>query len=174
MDIVTEAIREFVNGALGVNFREMMIQIASTLVLFIVVRFYFWNHITEYLQKRQDAMDQAYNEAESTQKEADQIKKEAEKALEETKMSAKQTLEEAKSRGKQKEQEIVQTAKANAATIKKNAEAEVDRLYEQAKGSMEEEIVSVATIMAEKIIQKELDEKKYKALLKEATDEVTS
>ena len=37
---------------------------------------------------------------------------------------------------------------------------------------MKKEIVTVATVLAEKIIQKELDEKKYASLVEEATKEV--
>ena len=174
MDIVAETIREFVNNALGVNLREMMIQIAATLVLFIVVRFFFWNHITNYLNKQNEAIKQAYDEAETSKTEAEALKLDAQNELEKIQASAKETLEEAKSRGKKQEQEIVKTAKASAVSIVKNAEEEVERLYDKAKESMQEEIISVATVMAEKVIQKEIDEEKYKSLLKEATDEVSS
>lgn len=174
MDIVAETIREFVNNALGVNLREMMIQIAATLVLFIVVRFFFWNHITNYLNKQNEAIKQAYDEAETSKTEAEALKLDAQKELEKIQASAKETLEEAKTRGKKQEQEIVKTAKASAVSIVKNAEEEVERLYDKAKESMQEEIISVATVMAEKVIQKEIDEEKYKSLLKEATDEVSS
>jgi len=174
MDIVAETIREFVNNALGVNLREMMIQIAATLVLFLVVRFFFWNHITNYLNKQNEAIKQAYDEAETSKTEAETLKQDAQLEFEKIQLSAKETLEEAKSRGKKQEQEIVKTAKETAVSIVKNAEDEVERLYDKAKESMQDEIISVATVMAEKVIQKEIDEEKYKSLLKEATDEVSS
>ena len=49
---------------------------------------------------------------------------------------------------------------------------EIDNNVQKARNEINKEIVSVATVMAEKIIKKEIDQDLHKDLLKEATAEV--
>ena len=91
-----EAIQSFVNdalgiveGAFGVSPKEMAIQILSTLVLFLIVRFFFWNKVTDYLEGRKEAMAQEYNDAQNAKDEAKGLREEADAELTMIKMKSK-------------------------------------------------------------------------------------
>lgn len=174
MDNVAEAIREFVNSSLGVNPLEMVIQIASTLVLFLVVKFFFWNHVTDFLEKRKEAMNEEYNKAQLASTNAEVLQKKAESELQEIRLSAKGLYDEAKERGEQERKNIVSKAKEEATRLVDNAHEEIEQELEKVKTDINNEIVTVATLMAEKIIQKEIDPKKHKDLIKDVTREVQS
>jgi len=174
MDNVAEAIRQFVNNSLGVNPIEMAIQIASTIVLFLVVKFFFWNHITDYLEKRKEAMNEEYTKAELASSKAGELQSQAETELQDIRQSAKGLYEEAKERGELERKNIVTKAKTEAERLVENAHAEMEQELIKVKNDINNEIVLVATLMAEKIIQKEIDPKKHKDLLKEVSREVRS
>jgi len=172
MEQVAEAIKVFVDGAIGVNLKEMVIQIASTLLLFLVVRFFFWNNITDYLEERKKHMATEYDEAEEANLEAQNLKEKAVSELSELRLSAKGVIDDAKERGEVERGEIVGKAKREASIVIENARKEIDSEIEKARTSINDEIVSVAVLMAEKVIKKEIDESKHKELLREVTKEV--
>ena len=174
MEQVAEAINEFVNGAIGLSLKEMIIQIAGTLLLFLVVRHYFWNNITDYLDERKNHMAKEYEEADEANKEAQSIKEKVSTELVEIRMNAKGIIDEAKERGELERIGIVKNAKTEASVVIENARKEIDSEIEKARTKINDEIVSVAVLMAEKVIKKEIDESKHKELLKEVTEEVIS
>ena len=169
MTNVAESIRSFVNSALGVNPIEMGIQILATLLLFLIVRFFFWNNITAYLEKRKEAMNEEYDQAKKANVDAQSIKEQSDGELKEIRLSAKGLYEDAKVRGENERKEIVVKAKGDAKKIVENAHKEITSEIEKARSSINDEIVSVATLMAEKIIKKEIDQDKHKELIDEVT-----
>jgi len=172
MEFVGEVIQGFVEGALKVSVREMAIQIASTLLLFLVIKFFFWNNITNYLEGRKEFMAKEFNEASEANELAQTIKADAQSELKEIRLSAKGIIEEAKERGEVERVGIVKNAKNEATIVMDNAKKEIDSEIEKARTKINDEIVSVAVLMAEKVIKKEIDESKHKELLAEATKEV--
>ncbi len=174
MENVAEAIKVFIDGAIGVNPKEMIIQIASTLLLFLVVRYFFWNNITAYLEERKNHMAQEYDEANEANLQAQSFKEKAVGELTEIRLSAKGIIDEAKERGENERSEIVGNAKKEATVVIENAQKEIESEIEKARTSINDEIVSVAVLMAEKVIKKEIDESKHKELLEEVTKEVIS
>ncbi len=174
MDQVAETIRIFVEEAIGVSFKDMAIQIASTLLLFLVIRYFFWNNITDYLEGRKRHMAEEYEEADKANLEAQELKEKAAKELTEIKVSAKGIINEAKERGEVERVKIVSNAKKEATVVIENARKEIDSEIEKARTKINDEIVSVAVLMAEKVIGKEIDENKQKELLEEVNQEVMS
>ncbi len=172
MDQVAEAIRIFVEEAIGVSFKDMAIQIASTLLLFLVIRYFFWNNITDYLEGRKKHMADEYTEAEKANLAAQELKEKAVNELTEIRVSAKGVIDEAKERGESERSKIVGNAKKEATVVIENARKEIDSEIEKARAKINDEIVSVAVLMAEKVIDKEIDESKRKELLEEVTNEV--
>ena len=173
MENVAKAIEEFVNNSLGVNPIEMAIQIGSTIVLFLVVKFFFWNHVTAFLDKRKEAMNEEYDKAKKASKDADSLKAEAEAELQKIRQSAKGLYDEAKERGEEERKHIVTTAKHEADRLLSQALEDIADEWENAKTDMNNEIVQVATLMAQKIIDKELDEATQKRLVIELAGEVS-
>lgn len=176
-----EKIQSFVESALGitdgvfgVSWQEMTIQIVSTILLFLVVRFFFWNKVTEYLEARKSAMTTEYDEAKQANLDASQKREEAEQELQELRLSSKGILDQAKTQGEEERKAILVKAKTEANKLVDDAHKEINSQIEKARTSINDEIVSVATIMASKIIKKELDEDKHKELIKEATKEVVN
>lgn len=180
-----EFISDFVNESLGfINdifggdslqaAQQVSIQIISTVLLFLVVRFFFWNKVTAYLEGRKEAMKKEYDDAKKASQEANLTREEAAKELNDIRVSAKGIVDDARERGEEERKAIIQKAKSDAEKLVDNANKEIDSQIEKAKKQMNDEIVSVATLMAEKIIKKEIDEAKHKELIKDISAEVAN
>jgi len=180
-----EIIQSFVQEALGFiraifggdsteAIQQVFIQIISTVLLFLVVKYFFWNKVTDYLEGRKQVMSEEYDSAKQANQEAQLVKEQAESELLEIRQGAKGFYDEAKERGENERKEIVSKAKTDAKRLIDNAHREIDSEIEKAKASINDEIVSVATLMAEKIIKKEIDPKKHKQIIDEVTKEVAN
>jgi F-type H+-transporting ATPase subunit b len=174
MDKVAENISKFIDGAISVSVEEMLIQVLATLLLFLVIRFYFWNHITDYLDGRKKAMASELEEAEKANLVAQELKVSAESELNEVRLGAKGIIDEAKGRGEKERTAIVSKAKDEAKKVMENAKKEIDSEIEKAREGINDEIVNVAVLMAEKVIKKEIDSKKYESMIDEVAKEVAN
>ncbi len=169
---VAEAIQRLVDIGLGVNPIEMMIQIVATVILILVVKFFFWEKVTHFIESRQELMDQELTEATAMNEEARMLKEEAEQAFDRMKKEAKILLEDAKSKGEDTRRELLAKAKDEAQNIKKSAQKDLAQEIELARQELRSEIISVASVLAEKVLAEEIDEKTYHRLLDDAIEEV--
>ncbi len=165
---LARAIERLVDTALGIDLMEMVIQIIATILLILVVKFFFWEKVTAFIESRREIMDQELTEATEKHEEAKTLKKEAEETFEKVKLEAKQLLEDAKSRGEDSRREIIAKAKDEATNIRKSAQKDLDQEIELAKGHIRNEIIEVASMLAEKVIAKEIDEATYERLIDES------
>jgi F-type H+-transporting ATPase subunit b len=178
-EIISEFVQEslgFIIEVFGGNsaqaLQQVGIQIISTILLFLVVRFFFWNKVTDYLEARKTIMTNEYAEAKKANEDAIQTREEATQELTKIRQEAKSLIDQAKERGEDERKELIEQAKKDAEKLIDNAKQDIVSEMEKARQSINDEIVTVATMMAEKIIEKELDEKSYKTLLDRVTDEV--
>ncbi|KFZ26992.1 MAG: ATP synthase subunit b, sodium ion specific [Candidatus Izimaplasma bacterium HR2] len=174
MEDFANSLSDFVLESIGVSLTEMAIQILSTILLFLIVKYFFWNNITEYLEKRKEFMASEYEDAKVANLEAISTKEKAELELTEIRLSAKGVIDDAKDRGELERTDIVKKAKKEARIVISNAQKEIDSEIEKARSNLNEEIVSVAVLMAEKVIKKEIDASKHKELISEVTKGVAS
>lgn len=174
--MLAETLKNFVEESLGlllgVGFEDILIQLGGTLVLFLVIRKFFWKNLTEFIEKRRAYMDEELFKAEAMKLEAAEIKANVDETYATLRNSVSKTLEDAKLRAQKEEAEIIAKAKAEAQRLKLEAEKEVELEVQKAQDQIKKEIVTVATVLAEKIIQKEVDAKKYEQWVNEATNEV--
>ena len=172
MGNLAEAIQRLVDIALGVDALEMVIQLVATIVLILVVKYFFWEKVTAFIDARQNIIDKELTEATERNEEAKVLKEEAEQSFENVKQEARQVLEEAKTRGEDTRREMIAKAKDEAANIKKSAQKDLAQEIETARGHLRNEIIEVASLLAEKVITKEIDEATYERLIDETIEAV--
>lgn len=158
---LVSGVESAVEQALGVNLLDMIVQIAATIILMLIVKKFFWGKITDYLQKRNDYMESELTEAEATNKEALQLKETREAELKEIREKSKNYFENAKTRGEEEKKRIIEHAKKEADVIVANGRKEVEAERSKAKIELEKEVVTIASLMAEKVIGKKIDEREF-------------
>ena len=150
-----------VQEALGVNLTDMIIQIVATIVLVIIVKKFFWGRITDYLDERQSLMASELSDAEKAHEDAVALKETHDKELKEMREKSKEYFESAKSRGEEEKKRIIENAKSEAEAIVASGVKEVESERKKAKEELKKEVVSIASLMTEKVINKEIDKKAY-------------
>lgn len=160
-----EAVQRAIESALGVNLLDMLIQIGATLILVLIVKYFFWGKITDFLEKRKNIMDQEMESAKQENILANELKEKREAEYNDLKVKSKDYLDNAKDRAEQERLRIIQEAKNNADQMMERTKKEIEAEKIKAKTSLQKEVVDLAALMAEKIIKQEVDEAKYQDLL---------
>lgn len=158
------SITDVINSALDFNLTQMLVQIIATLVLVLVVRFFFWNKITAFLTARQEFMAHEIDNAKVLNQEAKELKESALEERTEILVRSKEIIESAKTQGENEKSKIIQAAKEEATRLIQSKEEELEMEKERARADLRNEVIELAVVMAEKIIKKEVDGTNYTSM----------
>lgn len=147
--------------ALPSTLMDLIIQLVATILLFLAIRFLFWKPITKILEARRDAIDKELDEAKLAKENAITVEAEMRKELDEAKEKIKEMLDQAVKDATLKKEEIISSAKEEAKRRLDNLELELEQEKKNMESSIKKEIVDIAFAAAEKIVHKEIDQKKY-------------
>lgn len=140
---------------------DIGIQLASTIILFLVIRFLLWKPITKILESRRDTIDKELNDAKEAKEQA--VKLEEELLLEKKKAQAeiRDLISNAEKEANLRRDEIINQAKEEAKKRLTNLQDELAIEKANMQQDIKKEIIDIAFAAAEKIVSKEVDKDKY-------------
>lgn len=145
----------------GSDVRDILIQLIATILLFVVIRFFFWKPITKILESRRDAIDKALDDANKSKENARQIETELQEELSKAKIQVKELLDKAERDGNLRREAIINDAKEEARRRLENLEVELEQEKKNMEKDIKKQIVDIAFLAAEKIVAKEINQDKY-------------
>lgn len=148
------------------------LQIAATIVLFLVIRHFLFKPMTEFLAARKEKIASDLDEARNQREEAAALRKEYESRIGEAKNEARTIVDSAKKRGEELKDQIVVEAKTEANNVLAKARNDIEREREKTMSELKTEVVQIAMMAAEKVVEKSLDEKAHKEMINKFIDEV--
>lgn len=168
---VTDTLGELVKRGLELftdtdkAFTSVLIQLTATIILFLAVRFLLWDKVTSIIEEKERREKEAFDALNQAKKDTEEIYIKANEERENARKEALEIIEKAKEKSYIEAEEIVKKAKIEAGMKLEQAREEIDLEVKKANGQIKKEIVEVAYVLAEKIINKEIDEKKYEQLV---------
>lgn len=165
------SLREIVEKALGVNGWEIIINVVATIILILIVRFLFWNKVTAFLDKKKQNIQDEYKQTDEIKREAEEIKADAEKRLSDSKKKASDIIRNAEDAATKEKVRIISEAKENADEIIANSKEQALKEKEAIIKEAKEEVVDIASLMASKMIDENIDVSKYDYELLDELDE---
>lgn len=151
---------------------DSAITILAMFVLFLFLSYLLFNPARDLLQKRQDRIRQQMETAAQEKQDAIQFKAEYDEKLKVVDKEAEDILSEARRKALKKENDIVAEAKEEAVRILERANREVELEKSKVRDEVKQEIISVATVMAGKIVASSLDEDKQSQLIADTLKEM--
>lgn len=162
-ETVQEALGPLGNGFVftASDFMDIGIQLASTIILFIVIRCFLWKPVTKILESRRDAIYKELDEARIAKENAIQIEADLKEELNKAKARVKEMLDNAEKEANIKRDEIINTARQEAKTRIENLQLELKQEKESMAKQIRQEIIEIAFAAAEKIVSREINQDKY-------------
>ncbi len=141
-------------------------------ILFFGLSYLLFNPVRNVLEKRRQKIAGELAEAADNKKSAAAMKAEYEAKLKEVSKEADGILEEARRKAKIREAEIVEEARAEAARIIERAGREIELEKKKALDDMKQEIISIASVMAGKVVAASINTTDQDTLIDETLKEM--
>lgn len=151
---------------------DVVVMALSMLVLFTALSYLLFNPVRDMLEKRRQRVvdDQEY--AKHEKEEAIAYKEEYEQKLKEVDKEVQVILSDARKKALQNEAKIVAEAKEEAARIIARANAEIELEKKRALDDMKQEMITIASMMAEKVVAASIDTNVQESLIDETLKEM--
>ncbi|SET85496.1 ATP synthase F0 subcomplex B subunit [Lacrimispora sphenoides] len=141
-------------------------------ILFFALSYMLFNPVREVLEKRRQRIAGELKNAADDKEAARAMKEEYEARLLEVKKEAEGILEDARKRAKQREAEIITEAREEADRIVTRGSREVELERKKALDDMKDQIISIASVMAGKVVAASIDTTVQDALIDETLKEM--
>lgn len=166
---------EVSNRIFGLDFQliaDALIVALAVFIVFLALSYLLFNPARELLKKRQDKVQGDLEFSAQEKKDAMALKSDYEAKLKNASQEVDEILSEGRKKALKRENDIVDEAKSEAARILDRANKEIELEKSKVKDEMKQEMVSVATAMAGKIIAENIDSAKQAHLVDEALNEM--
>lgn len=144
----------------------------SMLVLFTALSYLLFNPVRDMLEKRRQRVVDDQETAKREKAEAIAFKEEYDLKLKQVEKEAEAILSEARKKAKQNEMKIVAEAKEEASRIIARANAEIELEKKRALDDMKQEMITIAAMMAEKVVAASIDTNVQESLIDETLKEM--
>ena len=151
---------------------DAALMIVAIFVLFLIVGSKLFNPIRSIMEKRQEKIQNELETAASDMEKAKELKAEYEEKLKAIDKEADTILSEARKKALANENKIVAQAKEEAARIIERARVEAELEKQKVADEVKKEMVSIASMMAGKVVAQAMDVKVQDSLVEETLKEI--
>ena len=155
---------EIVAPLIGLNWTLVMV-LVTFFVLYLILKKFFFEKVREFMQAREQKVKDQFDNAEAANTLAEQHLAEYKDKLENIEIERRGVLKDARLASEKRALEIIKEANERAAEIIHKAEKEAIREREKLSEEIRKEVAMLALYAAEKIIEKEMDEKEQMLLI---------
>lgn len=161
---------ELTAGLIEFNWTLLM-HLATVLVLFLVVKKFFYEKIHAFMENREQTVRDAFDNAELTNRKADEKMAAFQKRIAGVESEGREIIRQAKIKADDQALEILDKAKQEAEMILQKAKRDVEREKQLAETEMKEQIVNLSQLMARKILERELTRVDHEGIIDEIISE---
>ena len=151
---------------------DTIVAALAMLLLFTLLSYILFNPIRDLLEKRRQRIVDDKEAAEREKAEAICYKEEYEKKLQEVDKEVQLILSEARKKAMKNENAIIAEAREEAARIMARANAEIELEKKRALDDMKQEMIAIASMMAQKVVSASIDTEVQESLIDETLKEM--
>ena len=150
---------------ISVNIWQILISLANLVILFLILKKFLYKPVQKMLDERRAQIDSDYADAETARTSAESKDAELTERLANAKAEAEGIVKEAADIAKARGDKIVEDARATADGIRHQAEEDARLERKRMNETIKEEIVEVSTALAEKMLEREIDNNDHRNLI---------
>lgn len=157
---------------ISVNLWSILISLANLLIIFLILKKLLWKPVKKVMEQRQAMVDKQFSDAAEAQAKAEADKAEWAAKLADADAEAKSRIADADETARRHSERLVEDARDKAAGIIRQAESEAELERRKVAATIKEEIASVSTELAEKLLEREVNPADHAQLIESFLDEV--
>lgn len=151
---------------------DAVLLMISMFVMFTFLSYLLFNPARKMLQKRQDRIRIDIDTAARDREDANKLMEDYDRKLKDINKEAEEILSAARQKALKNEARIIEEAKEEAARIIARASAQVELERKKAADDMKKEIISIASLMAGKVVKASIDMEAQDSLIEDTLKEI--
>ena len=144
----------------------------AVFVMFTLLSYLLFNPARDMLKKRQERVKNDIDSAEKAREEAQKLKEDYENRIRNIHKEEDAILSDARKRALDNEAKILEEAKAEAAGIIARANHQIELERKKAEDDIKKEIITVASMIAGKVVKEQIDTRIQDSLIDETLREI--
>ena len=157
---------------ISVNLWQILISLANLLIIFLILKKFLFKPVKKVFDERKDAIDKEFSAAARDRETAAADKAQWEQKLQTADDEAAALMQSAAETAKLRGEQIVSEAKEKADGILRQAETEAQLERLKAVDGIKQEIVDVSALLAEKMLQREIQTADHRMLIDAFIDDI--
>ncbi len=146
---------------ISVNLWQILISLLNLTLLFLIIKFFLFKPVKKMIAKRQQEIADEYSEVENANRAAQAAREKLEGELSTAKIRAEGIIKDAADVAATRGEKIVAEARGEAEGIIRQAKTAAEQELRSAEAAIKGEIVGVSTILAEKLLEREINQRDH-------------
>ncbi len=151
---------------------DTVLLMLAMLVMFTLLSYLLFNPAREFLKKRQEKIKNDIDSAKAQKEEAEKLKEDYDSRIKNIGREADEILSQARQKALLNAEDIKAQANEEAARILARAQSQIELDKKKAADDMKKEMISIASMMAGKVVSSSMDEDAQEALMEETLKEI--
>lgn len=157
---------------LSIDVGSILFNLINTLILFLVIKHFLFKPVNAMLDQRKAEIEETYSKADEALESAKQSEKQYNELIGNARDESAQIIKNASDTANRRSEEIIRNAKNDADMIIKKANSEIEREKANARTAIKDEVSELAVLMAEKVVDKEIDKNDHRRFIDEFIENV--
>lgn len=157
---------------ISVNVWQILIALINLTILFLLLKKFLYKPVEKILKKRENELNEQYKKANTALENAENTKAEYETRLNGAKIKAEGIISEATATAASRSEKIVEGAREEADAIIKRAKTQAELEMARAEKDIKEQIVDVSSLLAQKLLEREINSDDQKRLIDSFIDRI--
>ena len=150
---------------ISVNIWQILVSLLNLLILFLLFKKFLFKPVNNMLKKRQSEIDEKYAAADEAKRVAEEDRLLWDEKIGTVKAETETMIKNAQDSAKRQSETILSKAKEQAEGIIHQAENAAQLEMKKAEDSIKKEIVEVSTVLANKILEREINTSDHRSLI---------
>ena len=160
-----EAFADKFESFIGTNFWTMIFAWANLLIMFLILKKFFFKPIKNMIDSRQKEIDDMYEDAEQSKTSAAEMKTEYEEKLSKANEESEEIVKKAVRKAQLREEEILKEADDKAARTLARAEEQIALEKKQALSDVKNQVSDIAIDIASAVISRDISKEEHEKLI---------
>lgn len=157
---------------LSIDIGTIIFTLCNLLILFWVFKHFLFGRVHKILDQRQNDVADKFKKADEAMEHAKDLESEYTTLMEGAKEESAQMIREASRKAQLRSDEIIAEAKTEASAIRVKADEDIQREKKRAENELRGEISGIACMVAEKVVEKEINEADHDKFINEFIENV--
>ena len=157
---------------ISLNVWNILISLLNLVILFLIVKRFLFRPVKRLFAERQAALEHQYAAAAEAQRIADERRDAWEQRLQSAEAEADTRIAQATDSAERRAAHIVDEATERAKGIVNRAQTQAALERKRAMEDMKREIVDIGTIVAQTILQREINEMDHRAMIEDVMEQI--